>query len=186
MPRATPRLAARQTLVLEHGKGDRERLLGRISIDASLFAQRYQAVQFGLLFGGGVQQFAPAGFERTLLRPELAQCLGFALGLAPVVELSMQSGQLFGQPDVAVALALQVVQRLAATFCWVSAACASRFQRGELALALLQACRQLDGLLQTRTVTVPCRTEWLQGCTRFEWPAPRAVRRCAVAAARAV
>ncbi len=78
-------LATRQTLALEHGKGDRERLLGGISVDADLFALRYQAVQFGLLFGGGVQQFAPAGFERTLLRPELAQCLGFALGLAPVV-----------------------------------------------------------------------------------------------------
>ncbi len=162
-------LAARQTLALEHGKGDRERLLGRISIDADLFAQWYQAVQFGLLFGGGVQQFASAGFERTLLRPELAQCLGFALGLAPVVELSMQSGQLFGQPDVAVALALQVVQRLAGHILLGFGGLGLRFQRGELALALLQACRQLDGLLQTRTVTVPCRTEWLQGCTRFEW-----------------
>ncbi len=81
----------------------------------------------------------------------------------------MQSGQLFGQPDVAVALALQVVQRLAGHILLGFGGLGLRFQRGELALALLQTCRQLDGLLQTRTVTVPCRTEWLQGCTRFEW-----------------
>ncbi len=91
-------LAACQTLAFKQGEGDLERLLGSITVTAKLFALRYQAVQLGLLADVGVAQFALAGGERELLRPEFAQGLGFALGLAPFVELSMQTGQLFGQP----------------------------------------------------------------------------------------
>jgi len=89
-------LAARQALAFEQGESDLERLLGSIALAADLFAQRHQAVQFGLLATVGVGEFALAGDERELLRPELMQRLGIAFGLAPIVEPAMQLGQLFG------------------------------------------------------------------------------------------
>ncbi|CAM5540748.1 hypothetical protein SSTU70S_05950 [Stutzerimonas stutzeri] len=158
-------LAARQALAFEQGEGDLERLLGGVALAADLFAQRHEAVQFGLLATVGVGQFALAGDEAELLRPELVQRIGFALGLAPIVELAMQMGQLFGQADLAVAFALQGVQRLAL----LGFGCLGlRLQRGEFALTLLQPRRQLHGLLQPWPVTAPGGTERLQRCARFE------------------
>src|SRR5690606_4833036 len=157
-----------QALAFEQGEGDLERLLGSITVTAKLFALRYQAVQLGLLADVGVVQFALAGGERELLRPEFAQGLGFALGLAPLVELPMQTGQLFGQPLSARGRALQVFPRLA-RLAWPGfGSLGLRYQCREFALPLLQPCCQLDGLLQARTVTTPGCTERLQRCARLE------------------
>ncbi len=163
-------LAARQALAFEQGEGDLERLLDGIALGAHLLAQRHQTVQLGLLNVVGIGQRAPAGLERQVLRPELPERFAFAFGLAPFVQLAMQLGKLFGQPDFAAALALQRVERLAGQILFGFGGLGLRRQRGKFALALLQACGQLHRLLQTRTVTAPGGAERLQFSTRFELP----------------